>query len=194
LKPGTLRQYLGTLRAILDYAEIDPNPARHASIRLPKQEREIIQPPSAEELRKLLEQVGERWVLPIRVLCATGLRVGELAGITWADVDLAVSRFRVAKGKTRAARRWAPVRPDLLMEVLDLTPPDDRLPDTRVFPNLSEDSLRKAMWRGCQTAGIASYSPHDLRHPWISVQLKRGVPIIDVQAAAGHTIVDTDDV
>jgi integrase len=130
---------------------------------------------------------ADRWVLPIRVLCATGLRVSELAKVTWADVDLSESRFRVSGGKTNAARRWAPIRPDLLMQILDETPPDARTADARVFAKVSEDSLRKAMWRGCQSAGIVSYSPHDLRHRWVSVQLKRGVPVIDVQAGAGHT-------
>jgi integrase len=206
LRPGTIRQYLKTLRGVLDYAEIEPNPARHRSIRLPRQEKQIIQPPSSAELRQLLDHVGTRWALPIRILCATGLRVSELAGVTWADVDLTESRFRIQGGKTRAARRWAPIRPDLLMLILDETPPDARTATARVFPGVSEDALRKAMWRACQSAGIASYSPHDLRHRWVSVQLRRGVPIIDVQAAAGHTdasmtlgvyghvLVDTDDI
>jgi integrase len=92
------------------------------------------------------------------------------------------------------------------MQVLDLTPPDERTADSRVFPKVSEDGLRKAMWRGCQRAGIAAYSPHDLRHRWVSVQLRCGVPIIDVRAGAGHrnasetldtyghVVTDTDDV
>lgn len=35
LKPITRRQYVGTLRLILDHAECEPNPARHRSIRFP---------------------------------------------------------------------------------------------------------------------------------------------------------------
>lgn len=114
--------------------------------------------------------------MPIRFLCATGLRVGELAHVTWGDVDIAESQFRIAKSKTGAARRWAAIRADLMQELLDQVPPDDRTPTTPVFPKMSEAGCRVAMWRACQRAGIANYSPHDLRHRWVSIQVKRGVP------------------
>lgn len=32
----------------------------------------------------------------------------------------------------------------------------------------------------------AELSPHDLRHRWISLALRRGVPLAEVAAAAGH--------
>lgn len=133
LKPRTRRQYVGTLRLVLDHARVDPNPARDRSIRFPRVEREVVQPPSSREVRAILEHVPERWRLPIRILCATGLRVSELAHVTWGDVDVAESQFRIAKGKTLTARRWAPVRADLMAELLGLVPPDDRTPTSRVF-------------------------------------------------------------
>lgn len=208
LKPITRRQYVGTLRLILDHAEVEPNPARHRSIRFPRVEHEIVQPPSSSEVRTILGELPEHWRLPVRLLCATGVRVGELAHVTWGDVDIAESQFRIAKGKTKAARRWASVRADLMQQLLDLVPPDDRTPTTPVFPKMTEAGCRVAMWRACQRAGIANYSPHDLRHRWISVQLKRGVPITEVSATAGHSpgntsmtldvyahvVTDTDDI
>jgi hypothetical protein len=36
LKPGTMRRYVATLRQVLDYAGVEPNPARDARIRLPR--------------------------------------------------------------------------------------------------------------------------------------------------------------
>jgi hypothetical protein len=32
------------------------------------------------------------------------------------------------------------------------------------------------MRNACKSAGIASYSPHDLRHRYISVKIREGVP------------------
>jgi len=43
------------------------------------------------------------------------------------------------------------------------------------------------MARGCQSAGIAHYHPHDLRHRWASLQVKRGVPITEIAAHLGHS-------
>jgi integrase len=43
------------------------------------------------------------------------------------------------------------------------------------------------MTRACQSAGLAHYSPHDFRHRWISLQVKRGVPITEISAIAGHS-------
>jgi len=42
------------------------------------------------------------------------------------------------------------------------------------------------MRHACQTAGIALYSPHALRHRYISVKLREGVPITEIAAQVGH--------
>jgi integrase len=143
-----------------------------------------VQPPSSGEVRTILANVSERWRLPIRILCATGLRVGELAHVTWGDVDIADSQFRIA----------------------EIGPQLGQQPTAAVFAEMTEAGCRVAMWRACQRAGIANYSPHDLRDRWISVQLKRGVPITEVTAASGHSrssmtldtyahvVTDTDDI
>jgi integrase len=36
-------------------------------------------------------------------------------------------------------------------------------------------------------AGLAAYSPHDLRHRYVSVQMSRGVPVTNLAAQVGHT-------
>ena len=43
------------------------------------------------------------------------------------------------------------------------------------------------MRRACVRAGVAHYHPHDLRHRWISLQVKRGVPITEIAAHVGHS-------
>jgi integrase len=43
-----------------------------------------------------------------------------------------------------------------------------------------------AMRRGCQAAGLALYSPHDLRHHDASVKVREGVPVTDLAARLGH--------
>jgi integrase len=43
------------------------------------------------------------------------------------------------------------------------------------------------MRNACKTAGIANYSPHDLRHRYASVKVAEGVPVTDLAAQLGHS-------
>jgi integrase len=43
------------------------------------------------------------------------------------------------------------------------------------------------MQNACKNAGIASYSPHDLRHMFISVKIREGVPVTQIAAHIGHS-------
>jgi integrase/recombinase XerD len=43
------------------------------------------------------------------------------------------------------------------------------------------------MRRACKAAGIAFYSPHDLRHRYASVKIAEGVPVTDLAAQLGHS-------
>src|SRR5215217_7624690 len=98
--------------------------------------------------------------LPLLVLDATGMRVGELEGLTWGDVDEQRGRWRVSAtvSKTRRAR-WIAVAPALFEAVAALVPRDDRHPDRRVFENFTTDRLRTAISRACVAAGVPVFSP-----------------------------------
>ena len=59
---------------------------------------------------------------------------------------------------------------------MDTCPPDDRTPGRPIFQGATRQVLGNAMRNGCTNAGTASYSPHDLRHRYISVKLREGIP------------------
>lgn len=187
LKPGSLRVYFTTLRAILDFAGAEPNPCRDPRVRLPRQARQEINPPSAAEVEAIIEHSPPRHRLPLRVLEQTGLRVGELESLAWRDVDVAGSRFRISRGKTASARRWAAVPAWLMVEVQATCPPDDRLPERRVFPGFTRHAAGATMRRACKAAGLAHYHPHDLRHRYASLKIAEGVPVTDLAAQLGHS-------
>lgn len=187
LKPSSLSRYIATLRLILDFAGVEPNPARDRRVRLPKIETAIIEPPTAERVDTIIAHVPRRWRLPLRTLEQTGLRVGELRDLEWRDVDVTDSRFRIRQGKTKAARRWADVPKWLMAEITDTTPPDDRTPERRVFQGFTPDVAKNVMARACKAAGIAHFHPHDLRHRYASVKLREGVPVTDLAAQLGHS-------
>jgi hypothetical protein len=103
LKASSIRQYLSTLRAVLDYAGLagDANPARDPRLRLPRQEHELVEPPSALEVDRIISNVPKRWRLPLRVLEQIGMRVGDSSsGRTWT--------LLVPASASATARRQAP--------------------------------------------------------------------------------------
>jgi hypothetical protein len=56
LKPSSVRQYIATLRLLLDFAGVDPNPARDGRVRLPRVEKTAVDPPSAQDVEVLKSQ------------------------------------------------------------------------------------------------------------------------------------------
>jgi integrase len=187
LKPSSLRRYLATLRALLDFAGVDPNPARDPRVKLPREERTVVDPPTAAEVETIIGHSPKRWRLPLRVLEQTGMRVGELARLEWGDVDETGLRFRVKSGKTAAARRWLAVPEWVMDEVAATCPREDRTPERRVLPGFSPDVAKNVMARACKAAGVVHRHPHDLRHRYASVQIGRGVPVTQVAAQLGHS-------
>src|SRR6185312_5910345 len=76
LTPRVLRDYLGTLRQVLDHAGIEPNPARHRAIRLPTAERVVHTPPSDKHVLAMLERMAQDRRLLFVFLEQTGTRLG----------------------------------------------------------------------------------------------------------------------
>jgi integrase len=187
LKPASLRRYIATLRSIFEYAGVDPNPARDPRVRLPREERVQMDPPTAADVEAIIENAPRRWRLVLRTLAETGMRVGELHSLEWQDVEQARNRFRIRAGKTAAARRWVAVPEALMAEIAAATPPDDRTAERRVFGGATPNAVNHVVDRACKSAGIRHFSPHDLRHRYASVQINRGVPVTQVAAQLGHS-------
>jgi integrase len=180
-------RYVQTLRAVRDFAGVEPNPARDAKLRLPRVEATIVEPPSASDIDTMLANMLARWHLPLRILEQTGMRSGEFEQLEWRDVDVAGSRFRIRNGKTAAARRWVKVPEWAMEEINRICPHDDRVPERRVFLGFKTESFADAMRRACVAGGIAHYHPHDLRHRYASVKVAEGVPVTTLAAQLGHS-------
>lgn len=174
----SIRKTLATLAMVLDFAGVTPNVARdRVTVKLPRETRAEIQPPTAEHVLVVHRLLPARYRLPLLVLDATGMRVGELEALTWGDVDEARGRWRVSQAVAKTGKaRWVPVHPVLFAAVCELVPRDDRTPDRLVFQGVTADRLRTAITRACTAAGVPAFSPHDLRHRRISLEHLRGVP------------------
>lgn len=186
LKKQTIRKTVSVLAMVLDHAGVQPNPARdRLKVKLPREERRHVQPPTAEHVEAVVRLLPARYRLPVCVLDATGMRVGELEALTWGDMDEPRGRWRIATSKT-GRPRWVTPPDGLYAAVLELCPREDRHPNRRVFEHVTGDRLRTALQRACTAAAIPLISPHDLRHRRVSLLHLGGMPWARIGELVGH--------
>jgi integrase len=184
----SIRKTRATLAMVLDFAGVQPNPARDRSVKLPPEDRAEVNPPTAAHVEAVLRLVSSTYRLPLLVLDATGMRVGELEQLRWGDVDELEGKWRVSAkvAKTRRAR-WVPVPAVVFKAVVELVPREDRDLDGQVFADFGADKLRTAIGRVCKATGVPAFSPHDLRHRRATLWHVGGVPVVEAAAWLGHS-------
>lgn len=190
LAARSVQKYHQVLAQVFDFAEVDPNPAKHKLVRLPYADVEEITPPSNAHYLAIIENLSPRLRLPAVFLEQTAARVAELRAWEWQDVDVDGSRIRSRGVKGRRGTRrvlWRSVPPWLMQVLLDTVPPDDRTAERRLFHGLNEGTMRDAIGRASRAAKIPFYSPHDLRHRRGSLWHASGMPARELAERMGHT-------
>jgi len=139
----------------------------------------------------------------LEVLYATGLRVSELVGLSWSQVNLVVGVVRiVGKGNKERLVPLGDVARDKLDEYLKFTRPDilhARVSDA-LFPTTRGAVMtRQAFWhlikRYALKAGLRSeLSPHTLRHAFATHLLNHGADLRVVQLLLGHADISTTQI
>jgi integrase len=186
LAPATIDKYVTDgPKLVLEFAGLDPNPARDRRVKLPRIVRAETKPPTDREVLALLELVPLRLVLALIVLEQTAMRVGELVTLPWGDVDVVGDRFRLSRERVKTRHpRWVQL-PGWLMNIVAAScPPEDRTETRHVFQT-TEATLRQAMARACRAAGIPLYSPHDLRHRRASLWHGQGLSMRELMERGG---------
>jgi integrase len=191
LAPNTIKKYRDFLRLVLDHADIEPNPARSRKVRLPVNDAEEINPPPYEHWFAIRDSITPRFSLHVILMENTGIRIGELFGLTWGDVDARGQRLRIARTRTKGQRgrrrsRFIYPSPEIMEWIDELVPLEDRRPDVPIFEG-GEYALRRALTNACKFGKVPHYYPHHLRHRFISVRVQAGWPAPLVARAVGHT-------
>lgn len=141
--------------------------------------------------------MGRRDYLLMVVGVQTGLRVSELTGLTWADVELAAGANLYCHGKGRKERRTpltAPVVRGLRDWMAECGPSlVDPVFPTRKGTRLSTDAVAdllakyaKAAARLCPTLETKRVSPHVLRHTAAMNLLQADVDTSTIALWLGH--------
>jgi integrase len=173
-----IRKTLGAGAMALDHAGIEPNPARDRSIKLPREEPEQINPPSAADVETVFRRIPAKHRLALLWLDWSGARVSSIDHVLVGDYDESRRRVRLRAATTKTRRAlWVELHP-ALAEAIEASLPHRRFrePEARLFADSGSDALRTAIAKACKAKGIALWSPHDLGHRRISLLHLRGVP------------------
>ena len=225
LSANTVRRVGATLHKALQDATkkklIPFNPADAAE--LPKIQRDAdgagdVKTWTREELDTFLVHVASDRLFPLwRLASWTGMRRGELAGLTWRDVDLeagtiTVQRARVtvsstdvreSKPKTHKGRRQ--VELDEETQAALATWQEQQQAEREEWPGdwpdhglvftlqdgsaLHPDFLSRAFRSHAKQAKLPTIRLHDLRHTHATLLLADGVPVKVVSERLGHSTV-----
>ena len=176
-KRETIRKSVKYLAAVLDFAGVEPNPARDKQrVRLPYEELEEMNPPTAEHVEAVYRLLVSAYRLPLLWLDWSGARVASIETLRVGDYDERDRRIRLRASTTKTRQALWVDLPDVLGEALEasLGPREDRDADARLFPDVSAARLRMAIARACKASGVPVFSPHDLRHRRISLLHRQG--------------------
>ena len=174
----TIRKTLGAGAMVLDHAGVQPNPARDRAVKLPREEPEEINPPSAADVETVYRTIPAKHRLALLWLDWSGARVSSVDRTLVGDYDEPRRRVRLRAAITKTRKPLWVELPEALAEALEATlpPREDRDPEARLFASSGADALRTSIAKACRALGIPLWSPHDLRHRRISLLHLRGVP------------------
>lgn len=120
--PGTVNVSLKILRSAFAQARrdglIDVNEAERVTL-LKRKDRFERRPFTLEELKRILEAASDEWRGMILFGLYTGQRLGDIASLTWNNVDLQREELRLVTSKT-GRRQIIPLAPPLLRYVESL--------------------------------------------------------------------------
>ena len=129
---------------ILDHAEVNPNPARDKRVRLPREDAEEINPPTAEHVEAVLRLLPAKHRLAFLFLDWSGARVSAIDKTLVSDYDPKRRRVRLRSAATKTRRAlWIELHP-VLADAIEATLPPMRSagglrlvgvrdPDARLF-------------------------------------------------------------
>jgi integrase len=194
LSPAYVVRHLSALShaftvAVKEWGWIEDNPV--LKVTKPTEPRGRVRFLSDKEREALLSACLESsnpWLYTaVVVALSTGMRKGELMGLTWADVDLQAGRITLHDTKN-GERRVVPLAGPALALLRDHSKVR-RLDTELVFPGARKDTpidLRAPWESALKRAGIEDFRWHDLRHSTASYLAMNGASLAEIAEVLGH--------
>jgi integrase len=146
---------------------------------------------TAEEFGRLVD-VSPAYLQPV-LTCAyqTGMRKGEIFGLTWDRVDLKAGFIRLRDTDTKTGEGHSipigrELREALQRLPIALDPQGARGPYVFIRHGRPMKSLRDAFVSGCHRVGLRDVRFHDLRHTAVTNLSRSGVDELTAMKITGH--------
>ncbi len=208
-KKSTIGRKLAALKGFFRYllreGVIDRDPL--AGFSTPKQDAPLVKFLSIDEAFRVLGCLPEEGILPARdravmeVLYSSGVRVSELVGLDWRDVDFSLGLLRVfGKG---SKERIVPVGEVALTALRDYADHqrgrwgraargDEPVFLNRFGTRITTRSVARIVEKYLRLAGIpVRMGPHGLRHTFATHLLNAGADLRSIQELLGHVSLST---
>jgi site-specific recombinase XerD len=185
LAPATLNRYRAVLSLIFRLAirndKVAQNPAR--LVRPQRENNARVRYLSADEEKRIREVIGREFhehMAEFDLALHTGLRRGEMYGLTWADINFPARILTVPLSKN-GERRHVRLNRVALDALSTLHQKGRRV--GRVFETKGPRHWLEPL---VERAGIRDFHWHDLRHTFASRAVMAGVDLRSVQDLLGH--------
>jgi len=200
---------LSAVRSLFRFACLEgvmpANPAQ--GVKTPKYPKTLPRHLRPGEVEDLIEAPAGGEPLELRdraileVLYAAGLRVSELVGLDWTDIDLSARVLRVmGKGSKERMVPFGRPAADALRQWLEewegvrdpLKGEGDPVFLNHVGGRLTDRSVRRVIDRWADAAAVArGVHPHTLRHTFATHLLENGADLRAIQELLGHSSLST---
>ena len=202
--PATVVRYMAALShaftiAMKEWAWLEDTPMR--KVAKPSLPRGRVRFLSDDERARLLDACKEStspYLYPVVVLAlSTGMRQGEVMGLTWDDIDL--NRGRAILHETKNGDRRAVHLSGHALEQVKELAKVRRLDTKMLFPERARAGQKpqkpidlRAPWeKALEKADIENFHFHDLRHSAASYLAMSGATLAEIAEVLGHKTLAT---
>jgi integrase/recombinase XerC len=205
-KAATVQRRLFAIKAFFSWRERTLGAASPARvIRSPKSARRLPSVLAQDEVRRLIEDgipplkpAGIRDRAIMETLYSSGLRVSELCGLDWRDIDSDIGMVMVRRGKGNKDR-LVPIGEPALTALAQWrrAMPIACEPTAPVFTNLrggrlTPRAVEAMLARRLEACGLrTAITPHGLRHCFATHLLNNGADLRSIQEMLGHASLAT---
>ncbi|OJG75810.1 hypothetical protein RV12_GL000149 [Enterococcus quebecensis] len=214
LASGTIRNIFTLLKKILISAKNNDllKGSPYKKIRLPHKKKKMLSALSRSDQRKLeIVALKEKGCSPIILSLYLGLRIGEVSGLKWSDIDFkneivyikrTVSRVKtslktenktniiISSPKTEQSYRIVPLSKKILYYLIEKKKNSDSEYVVACRSNLAEPRVIRYRFKSAvKKAGIPDVHFHILRHTFATRCIEMGTDIASLSRLLGHTSV-----